>query len=281
MTEINATQATINSFNLNLGQQFGEITSEQRATLTGLSDSLSKLYADGKIVGSEVAALADLQKKFDSLAGGMKSGVFGINSTRENVENISASINNDLRAFSQAMLAEAKAKEAELAQTGKVDKSDILASMDIATALMFVQSERVARLEEQIKDQLTTVSKRNEQIGKLNGVLTELNGLVGKIGGTDATSTLPASAADIQKATDVAAKAGFTISPAITSTTTRGDLEKLVSKVKNEIDGLSNTQQMDMLRLQSLNNKRNEAFEVMTNVMKKVSDLLSNIASKI
>lgn len=46
---------------------------------------------------------------------------------------------------------------------------------------------------------------------------------------------------------------------------------------KSEIDALSNSQQMDMLRLQSLSNKRNEAFDLMTNFVKKMQDSRSSI----
>lgn len=43
------------------------------------------------------------------------------------------------------------------------------------------------------------------------------------------------------------------------------------------MDGLSNTQQMDMTRLQGMTNKRNEAFDVMTNFLKKMQDSRSSI----
>ncbi|MFC5985242.1 hypothetical protein [Marinicrinis lubricantis] len=47
-----------------------------------------------------------------------------------------------------------------------------------------------------------------------------------------------------------------------------GDEQKL-SELKAKIDQLSNASQMDMIRLQSLTNKRNEAFELMTDMMRK------------
>ncbi|MCG7379866.1 hypothetical protein MH215_22965 [Paenibacillus sp. ACRSA] len=53
--------------------------------------------------------------------------------------------------------------------------------------------------------------------------------------------------------------------------------EALAQQLKNQIDAASNTQQMDMLRLQSMSNKRNEAFEVMTNFVKKMQDSRSSI----
>ena len=52
-----------------------------------------------------------------------------------------------------------------------------------------------------------------------------------------------------------------------------------IENLKTGIDSLSNSQQMDMLRLQSLSNKRNEAFDIMTNFMKKMQDNRSSIIS--
>jgi len=58
---------------------------------------------------------------------------------------------------------------------------------------------------------------------------------------------------------------------------TKETLERLTNDLTSQIDTLSNTQQMDMLRLQSLSNKRNEAFDVMTNFIKKMQDSRSAI----
>ncbi|WP_172255039.1 hypothetical protein [Saccharibacillus deserti] len=50
-----------------------------------------------------------------------------------------------------------------------------------------------------------------------------------------------------------------------------------IAKLTAQIDALGNTRQMDMLRLQSLSNKRNEAFDMMTNFVKKMQDSRSSI----
>lgn len=50
-----------------------------------------------------------------------------------------------------------------------------------------------------------------------------------------------------------------------------------IASAKNQVDALGNTQQMEMLRLQGLTNKRNEAFDVMTNFVKKMQDSRSSI----
>ncbi|MHA0856812.1 hypothetical protein [Paenibacillus sp. CMAA1364] len=55
-----------------------------------------------------------------------------------------------------------------------------------------------------------------------------------------------------------------------------GDTQKVAS-LKSQIDAMSNSQQMDTLRLQSLSNKRNESFEIMTNFIKKMQDNRSSI----
>jgi len=59
--------------------------------------------------------------------------------------------------------------------------------------------------------------------------------------------------------------------------TSKGQLEMAIASLKGQIDSLSNSQQMDMLKLQSLTNKRNEAFDLMTNFVKKMSDSRSSI----
>lgn len=50
-----------------------------------------------------------------------------------------------------------------------------------------------------------------------------------------------------------------------------------IADAKTALDALGNTQQMEMLRLQSLTGKRNEAFDVMTNFLKKMQDSRSSI----
>lgn len=50
-----------------------------------------------------------------------------------------------------------------------------------------------------------------------------------------------------------------------------------IENSKTQIDNLSNSQQMEMLRLQSLSNKRNEAFDLLSNFIKKMQDNRSSI----
>ena len=61
----------------------------------------------------------------------------------------------------------------------------------------------------------------------------------------------------------------------------RGELQTLVENIKSEIDTLSNTQQMDMVRLQNYTNKYNDTFEVRTNMLNKEHEVTSKINNNI
>ncbi|BAU28548.1 helix-turn-helix protein [Aneurinibacillus soli] len=87
------------------------------------------------------------------------------------------------------------------------------------------------------------VQKRNEQIAQLNQQVADLN------------SKLSSTTDEKQKE----------------------ELRKQIASLKSQIDSVGNAQQMDMLRLQSLSNKRNEAFDTMTNFVKKMQDSRNSI----
>lgn len=196
------------------------------------------------------------------------------------------------------------------------DISQIIASGDIQTLIQMVQGERVRLLDAQLVDQVKAVQARNDQIAKLNDVLSALNKYAGAISGTDSQSKIPnwtAEKADayekplndtIQAAgiTDmgwpyragmVTAKPGESNTPGYTGvvfygtnacsgpSSTKGEIDAAITKVKGMIDAESNNQQMDMLRLQSLTNKKNESIEILTNTQKKHNESASGIIRNI
>ena len=137
---------------------------------------------------------------------------------------------------------------------------------------MTVQSNRANLLEAQLKDQMASVQAKNEQVARLNSLLVAANKISAKLpAGAKAADALPGGA---EKADfDARAKAaGYSFASA-----TKGDLDAAIQNIKSSIDAASNSQQMDMLRLQSLSNKRNEAFETMTNFIKKMQESRSSI----
>ncbi|MEK4699927.1 hypothetical protein MKX47_10040 [Solibacillus sp. FSL R7-0668] len=118
-----------------------------------------------------------------------------------------------------------------------------LSSTDIETSMLTVQTQRATLLEGQLQTQLAEVQKKNEQIANFNAQLDKL---------------------EVEKA-------------ATTDKAKQDELQAQIQDVKNQIDSLSNSQNMDMLRLQSLSNKRNEAFDTMTNFIKKMQESRSSI----
>lgn len=204
-----------------------------------------------------------------------------------------------------------------------------VAGMDIETALLAVQSKRAELLETQLRDQIAAVQAKNEQIGKLNNVLSSLNAMLqfygtdtnagfdkSKIdwknsGAKDKTSgdtfrstyetvlnqaikdagitdlgwpadskgllTWDKSAQNSDGSIDESKVTMVTGTAAWGTSLKRNDIEAAVTKVKGQIDSLGNSQQMDTLRLQSLSAKRNEAFEQMTNWIKKMQDVRNSI----
>jgi len=178
--------------------------------------------------------------------------------------------------------------------------------MDVETAMMAVQLNRTQQLEVTLKDQIGSVQAKNDQIAKLNQVLGALNkaaaqfpsdakadarfdsvknfGTTGIAAERDANSAL--IAAGITKAglsTNTADGGGFTngserfADGGLRGDVTKGQLDGAIQQLKSQIDSLSNGQQVDMLRLQSASGKRNEAFEVVTNFIKKSQDNRSAI----
>lgn len=140
--------------------------------------------------------------------------------------------------------------------------------MDLETAMVAVQSSRANMLEDQLKDQIASVQAKNETISKLNQLLGVINEELTKLP-SDAGADAAVNLADDKGSMFTA------MSMAIPQT--KGELENLLGQIKSQIDSASNSQQMDMLRLQSLSNKRNEAFDVMTNFIKKMEDSRSSI----
>lgn len=118
--------------------------------------------------------------------------------------------------------------------------------LDIETAMMAVQSQRASLLDSQLREQINSVNDRNNQVATKNEELQALNEKLAKF-------------------------------PADDNSEEKKKLENERNTLKSQIDSLSNSQQMDMLRLQSLSNKRNEAFDLMTEFIKKMNDSRSSI----
>jgi len=181
--------------------------------------------------------------------------------------------------------------------TGAPDLAALLAAGDIQGAIQLVMGNRVQLLDAQLAQQIQAVQDRNDQISKLNDLLSKLTTFEAGIKGAGASDSFDqknytqdminneAAVNDALRDTGVDVgipnKGGQHSTPdqasAVGWGTTRGQLDAAITKVKGLIDTASNNQQMDMLRLQSLNNKRDEAFDMLTNTQKSFHDTTSGI----
>ena len=171
--------------------------------------------------------------------------------------------------------------------------------MDLETAMLTVQTNRANMLETQLKSQIAGVQAKNDQIAKMNDALGQLNKVAALFGGSakagdkandaggfkntdykiekEANSTLKTAGLTVFDKNPGRDLSGQTMAGGMSGNTTKGEIDGAIQQVKSAIDSASNSQQMDMLRLQSLSNKRNEAFETMTNFIKKMQDSRSSI----
>ena len=166
-----------------------------------------------------------------------------------------------------------------------------LEGADLETALMLVQHARVKLLDDQLATQMKEVDARNKKIAQLNDVLAGLNQVSAQFL-SDAKPTDTPENWDQDKKDSIETPLNDAIQTAgitdlgfsgtsganiLDGSATKAEIDAAITKVKGMIDGLSNTQQLDMLRLQSMTGKRNEAYDIMTNISKKLQDNRNSI----
>lgn len=189
----------------------------------------------------------------------------------------------------RARAGKAKPRAVADAVSGGAIGGVLISSIDLETALMMVQQERTKLLDSQLQQQIQEVRNRNDQIARLNELLAELNALQARFpAGPTATTRLEtvvtaSELATVRQRLDAAVlAAGVDLGlDGPTGAWTQGQVDTAVTKVKGLIDAAGNGQQLEMLRLQSLTNKRNEAFDVMVDFLKRMRENRSSIVGNL
>ncbi|WP_136417415.1 MULTISPECIES: hypothetical protein [Oxalobacteraceae] len=194
----------------------------------------------------------------------------------------------------------------------QVDGVELQSTLNVEQWMLLVQQERVGELDNVVTQQAEQIHKRNQAIANLNTALSAVTAIQAKfasdakpgdkvrdaVGGegpwsagdyqleTDVNEALTAAGVDNlfntpmgQRDTNEGGSANHINwqGHGMCGDRTKGDVDGAISKLKSTIDALSNLQQMDTLRLQSVMNKRNEGFDIMSNFIKKYSDVLDSI----
>jgi len=134
-------------------------------------------------------------------------------------------------------------KEA-IASSKAMDK--LLESGDIEGSVMLLQGTRAKMMDRQLGTQIKGMQDRNAQITKLNNDLTTAQTKLAAFSSTDTSDGKKAATKEV------------------------GDL-------KTAIDSLNSDSQIDMIRTQGLVNKRNEAFDTLTNLLSKFQKTIDGI----
>jgi hypothetical protein len=155
----------------------------------------------------------------------------------------------------------------EVAAIDAATASASAAILEFQTAIQQSQTARMNQLDEDLRTHISAISASNNRIGELNNAMAAVStALDTKEPSSKPTDLLKDTVAATAKA---ALESNGVTAPKIADV---ASYEALATELKSDIDGMSNTQQMDMLRLQSLSNKYNETYDTMSDFMKKIAD---------
>lgn len=151
--------------------------------------------------------------------------------------------------------------------------------VDFQDLLTSVTKYRATTVEHEIQPLSTRIRNRNALLDKLGDALSTLTGMQANFnsdssGSSTTTGTFSADAVAALKACGVTVGSG-------SQSLSKSNVEKYVQLVKSKIDGLNNQAQTDMTRLQSLVDRRDQAYSAATELMQNVSDTRGNLIQNI
>lgn len=153
--------------------------------------------------------------------------------------------------------------------------------MDIETMMMMVQTQRANNLDAQLASQIEEVKMRNEQLNLLNLFRSQLVSLETSLDNIRSTDPIPETF--VSEITEIQTKYEELFLKKLPNENIRlkRHVNELIHQVNEKIDNLNSSAQLDLMRLQQLSNKRNEAFEQMASFMDKMQrtrdDILRNM----
>lgn len=189
---------------------------------------------------------------------------------------------------------------------------------DIELLIAAIQLNRASLIEDQMREQVQAVKSRNDALVRMNTLKSDLTTQKSYFSGKTANGELieqpqydvpnadkelfrrdydkdPAGTLEKAKIGGYGEKfkqlavlaqsmsdAGLddaTVGKVATGRITATELDAAITATTAKSDNLSSSQQIDMIRLQSLQQRRGEAFDLVTNIFKKMGDNRSNVVS--
>ena len=148
------------------------------------------------------------------------------------------------------------------------------APVDFQDIMIKISENRATTVEGEVKPLSTRITNRNETLETLGNVLADLTKLQAQFDsdadGDDREGSLSQDSQDHLRTIFGSIDFGRL-------DMTKYEVEEWLQKVKSKIDALNNEAQKDMTRLQSLVDRRDEAFSTASDLMSKIGDTRSNV----
>ena len=151
---------------------------------------------------------------------------------------------------------------------------------DLQDMLVAISQNRATAIEAEVQPLQTIINRRNERLEKYGTVLAKLTELQGMFTDEDNGNRTVGigntiSSADFEAIMAECGYGGFLSGSSLTMN--KASCDGAVSRVKSAVDEMNNTAQKDMTRLQSIVDRRDEAYTTETTLMTAVSDTRSSL----
>ena len=144
---------------------------------------------------------------------------------------------------------------------------------DFQDLMIAISQNRATAVEGEVKPLSTKITNRNKTLEDLGNVLADLTKLQAQF---DSDSKGDARKGSLQRSSQIILQNVFGTLNFSRLDMTKAEVEEWLQKVKSKIDALNNEAQKDMTRLESLVNRRDEAFSTASDLMSKIGDTRSN-----
>lgn len=158
--------------------------------------------------------------------------------------------------------------------------------MDLATLMFTVQSERATLLDGMVREQAAKIQYNNERLKELNEAMSKVNNL-GESGGNLGDISMQALNPETGQIETMTVQQ-FLNMKGIETPNEDGDnnyskeeIALVTTNIKNSIDSLTSTSQLDMTQLQSTMSKYNQTFEALSNFISKYFQSLQTITGNL
>ena len=146
--------------------------------------------------------------------------------------------------------------------------------VDLQDVAIIVAERRATSVEGEVAPLSTRIQNRNKKLEDLGNVLADLTKLQSQFPsdakGTDRKGSLQQSSFEVLR--EVFGTLDFSL-----LNMTKYEVEEWLQKVKSKIDALNNEGQKDMTRLQSIVDRRDEAFSTASDLMSEISDTRASL----